>query len=528
VPTNPSPHQRETQGAAVRDEVRAAELTAALCLATDLATELPLEHGLHATMVAMRLADRLGVDADTARQAYYGCLLFHAGCTAGVQISGELFDDGALLAHFTPVMFGSRGQTMRGLARALGGDERGTAARILRIARGLPRAVHAYRTNLPAGCEVAEMVGDRLGMPPDIGELFGHLLTRWDGAGDPPGTRGDDIPLAVRIVHVARDAAFQHLLGGPEAAARVVRDRAGGAFDPRVAAAFADDAAELLTLPPDRPAWDVVLAGEPGPVTVLRGPAIDEALAAMGDFADLASPYLVGHSAGVADLVASAARRLGFDEPDVRAIRRSALVHDIGRVAVPVRIWQKPGPLTTDEWERVRLHSYYSERILCRSTFLAGLSSVATAHHERLDGSGYHRGLSGAGLSRPARLLAAADSYHAMTEARPHREPLPPQTAAASLSQDAQAGRLDGDSVAAVLEAAGHRAPRLPRPAGLTEREVEVIALLARGLQTKEIARALGITPKTAGNHVQNAYAKIGISTRAAATMFAMRQGLVP
>jgi len=125
-----------------------------------------------------------------------------------------------------------------------------------------------------------------------------------------------------------------------------------------------------------------------------------------------------------------------------------------------------------------------------------------------------------------ARLLAAADAYHAMTERRPHRPALLPQQAADLLGQEARDGRLDADSVAAVLEAAGHAAPRLPRPAGLTGREAEVVGLLARGLQTKQIARALGISAKTADRHVQNAYAKIGVSTRAAAAMFAMQHGL--
>jgi HD-GYP domain-containing protein (c-di-GMP phosphodiesterase class II) len=234
----------------------------------------------------------------------------------------------------------------------------------------------------------------------------------------------------------------------------------------------------------------------------------------------------VGHAAGVAELAAAAARRLGLPAAEEVAVRRAALVHDVGRVAVPVRIWQKAGPLTPDEWERVRLHAYHSERVLCRSPFLAALAPVATSHHERLDGSGYHRGTAAGVLPPAARLLAAADAYHAMTEPRPHREALPPPRAADLLGREARDGRLDADSVAAVLEAAGHAAPRLPRPGGLTEREAEVVALLARGLQTKQIARVLGISAKTADRHVQNAYAKIGVSTRPAATVFAMRHGL--
>ncbi len=371
------------------------------------------------------------------------------------------------------------------------------------------------------------MLSARLGMPAAVRGLFVHLTERWDGKGQPARLKGEEIPLALRIIHVARDAAFQRLLGGEEAAARVVRARAGAAFDPAIATLLADEANDILALDDEGSVWDETLAGEPAPRLTLQGEAIEEALAAMGDFADLVSPYLVGHSAGVAQLATAAARRCGLPAADVVALRWAALVHDVGRVGVPFRIWQKAAPLNPDEWERVRLHAYHSERVLCRSPFLAALAPVATSHHERLDGAGYHRGATAVALTPPARLLAAADAYHAMTEPRPHREALTPQRAAEVLGQEAQAGRLDADSVAAVLAAAGHRAPQVARPAGLTEREAQVIALLARGLQTKQIARSLGISVKTADRHVQNAYAKIGVSTRAAAAVFAMQHGLV-
>jgi len=201
-------------------------------------------------------------------------------------------------------------------------------------------------------------------------------------------------------------------------------------------------------------------------------------------------------------------------------------VHDLGRVAIHPRIWCKPGRLTADEWEQVRLHPYHCDRVLRRSPFLEALAAVASNHHERMDGSGYHRGMLGAAVGHAARVLAAADAYHAMTEPRPHRDALPGPEAARRLAAEASAGRLDADAVGAVLEAAGQVAQRIERPAGLTEREAEVLGLLARGLLTKEVARALGISAKTADRHVQNAYAKIGVSTRAGAALFAMEHGL--
>jgi HD-GYP domain-containing protein (c-di-GMP phosphodiesterase class II) len=315
------------------------------------------------------------------------------------------------------------------------------------------------------------------------------------------------------------------MLGGDERVARVIGERAGHAFDPAVADCLVRDARRILALD-DGSCWERVLGLEPGPPLVLKGEAVDRALAAVGDFADLVSPYLVGHSAGVARLAERAGALAGLPDRDVVLLRRAGFVHDLGRVAVPGRVWQKPGPLTADEWERVRLHAYHSERVLSRSPFLAPIASVAGAHHERLDGSGYHGGHTAATLSLSARVLAAADAYHAMTEPRSHREPLATAQAAETLGREAGTGRYDADAVAAVIEAAGQPVPRIERPAGLTEREAEVVGLLARGLQTKQVGRVLGISTKTADRHVQNAYRKIGVSTRAAAAVFAMEHGL--
>ena len=331
----------------------------------------------------------------------------------------------------------------------------------------------------------------------------------------------------MRIVHVAVDAAFQRLLGGEERVVRLVRARAGHAFDPELAACLIDDAERILALEGHASVWEETLACEPPPQLLLEGNALDRGLAAMGNFADLISPYLAGHSAGAAELAAAAARSCRIDEAGVVALRHAALVHDLGRVAVHPRIWQKPGPLTADEWEQVRLHPYHTERVLSRSRFLSALAPIAGAHHERPDGSGYHRAAAGPELGFPARLLAAADAYHAMTEPRSHREPVAPERAAEILGEEASAGRLDATAVTAVVESAGEQAPRIERPAGLTEREAEVVGLVARGLQTKQVARVLGISVKTADRHIQNAYRKIGVSTRAAATLFAMEHGLM-
>jgi HD-GYP domain-containing protein (c-di-GMP phosphodiesterase class II) len=508
------------------DAVRAAELIGSLCLATDLGMGFPFEHGLRTTVVAARLAATLAVDPETASQTFYASLLSHSGCTTDAHVTAEIFG-GSLTTHLHPAMNASRREVFTGILRALPAPETKGPARIIQIARRLPKAAREQRPHFAAMCEVAEMLAEGVGLPSSLQHLFDHLTERWDGKGPLSRAEGDAIPLPIRIVHVAADATLHRLLGDDEHVARAVRDRAGHGLDPDIAACLAAGAEEILAIQEEASVWDEALACEPQPHLTLEDEAIERALSSMGNFADLLSPYLTGHSTGVSDLAAEAARRCRLDPDEITEIKRAALVHDLGRVAVGAGTWQKPGPLSTDEWEHVRLHPYHTERILSRSRFLEAVAPVARAHHERLDRSGYHRGAAGAELTTPARLLAAADVYHALTERRPHRPAFAAEEAARILTDEARAERLDTDAVTAVIEAAGLPAPRLDRPAGLTEREAEVVGLLARGLQTKQVARALGISVKTADRHIQNAYGKIGVSTRAAATLFAMEHGLI-
>ena len=406
----------------------------------------------------MRLCDLLGVDDATATQTYYGCLLFYIGCTTDAEIAAELFDDGALVTHFNPAIFGSPFETMAGIARALAGTGTVTV-RTVRVARRLPRAVRGHRRHIAAMCEVARMLTERLGLPPDVRELFGHLTERWDGKGEPAGLAGDEIPLPLRIIHVARDAALQHLLGGEAHAARVVGERGGHAFDPAIASVLVGQAGDILAEGKETSAWQETLAREPRPHLFLSGQRIGHALAAMGDFADLLSPSLVGHSAGVAALATAAARQCGWPDDEIRTVGRAALVHDLGRVAVSARIWQKPGPLTADEWERVRLNrttpsGYWAAPVPGRAR-TGRRRSPRAARRRRIPPRVALRGdrPAGAPLGSGGRLP------------RDDRAAALPGCAAAvagpPLTDEARTGGLDGDSVAAVLAAAGRPGLRL-------------------------------------------------------------------
>jgi len=510
------------------ETLRTAEVIASVCLATDLGMGFPLEHGLHATLMASRFCDILEVDADTANQVYYGSMLMYTGCTSDASL-GKPIMSGPRHETLIPHLFGSYAERARGFIRSLPPADTTGIERSVEVTRRFPRLVANSQEQQTALCEVAEMMSGRLGLSSDIHGLFTFLTERWDGQSVLRRAQGRDIPMAVRIFVLCRDIAFQRHIGGEGHAIEVARDRGGHAFDPALAEDFVSNAGEIFAAAePGDSVWDAVLDAEPKPRNTLVGDEIDAALAAIGDFTDLISPTLAAHSSALADMVTRAASIAGMEDDQVRDLRRAAHIHDVGRIAIHPEIWEKPGPLNRDEREQIRLHPYHTERVLSQSPFFQPLCLIARDHHERLDASGYHRGVDGASLSAPARLLAAADAFQAMIEPRPHRPARDPGEAATELARLAEDGHLDHAMVEAVIEASGQPIPEMERPAGLTGRETEVIGLLARGLQTKQIATALGISPKTADTHIQSGYRKMGVSTRAAATLFAMEHGLVP
>lgn len=507
------------------DRIRTAEVIAAMCLATDLGMGFPFEHGLHATLTTMRLCQAMDVDHETMVRTFYASLLMYVGCTVDGTERSQLFG-GSMSEHLTYRQFGSRVERIKGIASALPPPGSSPTRQMWEAVTRLPAAYRFATGHFAALCEVAGMLAERLGLPPSISGMFPLLTERWDGESILERASGTDVPLPLRIVHVGRDAAYQRLLGDEEYVTAVIGRRAGKAFDPDVVAAFLGNSQQILE-PPQHPdnAWFDVIATEPRPWLFLEGAEIDRALGAIGLFSDMVSPYLTGHSSGVAALAGAAAAFAGLDS---EVVSRAGMLHDVGRSAIPSDVWGKPGSLTADEWEQVRLHPYHTERVLSRVETLREVAAIAGAHHECLDGSGYHRGLDASSLSSPTRLLVAADAFHSKTEPRPYRTALGPEEAAAFVVEKARQGILDPAMVEAVVRAAGQEAPDIIRPAGLTDREVEVLGLVARGLQTKQIARRLEISPKTADRHIQNTYRKIGVSSRAAATLYAIENGLVP
>ena len=507
--------------------VRLCELMGVMSLATDLGVGAPLECGLAVCRMALAIGDRMGLGVVDLRRTYYLALLRHIGCTVKSEaMAAVMGDDLAVGGKLATLDLADT----RAVAPVVLGEIRSHFPLWQFPARAVRAAMFGGRMQegMVAICEVAQIMADRLGFDAPFQADIALTGERWDGKAGTGRARGEDLPPTVRAVFLAEGVDWLRRSIDHGAIPGVVTARRGSLYAPDAVDAFLPAAGEVVaSVSKPGSIWDDVMAEEPGGEEALSADRLAEALRAMGDFADLKSHYLLGHSPGVAELASAAARGAGLGgEADL--LYRAGLVHDIGRVGVNSRIWSTTRPLSADDWEQVRLHAYYTDRVVGRPAALRGLSQVASMHHERLDASGYFRALPGSALAAPARLLAAADAFRAMQEPRPHRGPMRPEEAAEALRREVRAGRIDGDAANAVLAAAGQR-PRKRREqvAGLTEREVEVLRLLARGATKREIARQLVISPKTADAHVQHIYTKAGVSTRPAATMFALRHGLL-
>jgi HD-GYP domain-containing protein (c-di-GMP phosphodiesterase class II) len=509
--------------------IRAAEVVGALSLATDLGTGQPLEHTLRTAMLAVRIGELAGASAQELTDTFYVALLHSSGCTSDGHEAAALYgDDIVPRAAFALVDAGDPVEVVAFLKDHVGRGQT-PARRASMIEEVLAHALPHARQTFAMHCEVAQRFAGWLGFSPGTQGALGYVFERWDGHGFPGAAAGDAIPLPARLLHVARDTSVFLSAAGADYARGILARRSGTAYEPGLAELGVRNLDEILAGMDETRTWEQALASEPPPRIWIAGDRVDAAFTAIAAFTDLKSPWLRAHSVGVAELAEAAAWRAGLSVASVTRLRRAALAHDLGRVGVSNTIWEKPGPLGFGEWERVRLHPHYTERAFAQSAALAPIGALGGAHHERLDGSGYHRGSRGPALEPAARILAAADSYRAMREARPYRPALDAGTAEAELAREAREGRLDPDAVDAVLTAAGHRVQPRPRelPAGLTDRELEVLLALALGHPNREIAETLGISPKTVGHHIEHIYGKADVRSRAAATVWAFEQGLI-
>ena len=497
-------------------------LLGGLAAVTDLGVGASSDESLRRCVVAARLARAAGCDDDEIREIVYISLLEHIGCTAPSHESAAVWGDDIATGRLAFLMdFADPRDVFRvwvpGLAAATGRSR----ARVLATT---VRSMRAFDAVGPvATCDVAREASGRLGLPEAVRHGLVHALCMWNGKGY-PRRAGEEIPLGTRLMHVASIATLFLLHAGPDAAVTQVRRRSGTYLDPSLADLFVSQARDLLDGVEALDAYEAALDCEPDPVRYVGTDDLESVARTFGDLVDLKSPRLHGHSSAVADLAAASTAGLGL-AGEVHSVRVAGHLHDIGRVAVSSRIWDKTEPLSASERDQANLHPYHSERILVRVPELTEIATLAGQHHECCDGSGYHRGIGGDRMSTASRVLATADAYCWATGSDGAGSA---DSTAKWLRGEARQGRLDGDAVEAVLEAAGHqRQVRRQGPAGLTSRQIEVLRLLAGGMSNRDIAERLVISPRTAEHHVQDVYARIGASTRAAAALFAMEHGLL-
>lgn len=506
---------------------------ATLALAQDNAFGQPLESQLRSALLATWLCEAGQFGQEVRDTAYWVSLLRYIGCTGHAHEVATVFGDeiairAQSLIHDAANPAEVMGDVIAFATRGRAPEERDRIVQMIQ-----QTAVAWAEHNFASGCEVADMLVARLDFGRAVRDALRYTFERWNGHGFPAHVGGESIPLPMRVVHLSHDMEAIARIFSPERALQTARDRRDRTYDPVLVDLFLDHGTGWIELLGRLEPWDAVLALEPEPHRMLEGEALDEALAVAADFIDLKSPFMSGHSRRCARLAAEAARVLGFTEEAVTGLRRAALLHDFGTTAVSNSILDKPSALTRTEFDRVELHPLLTEQMLRRSPALAALNPYAAAHHEKSDGSGYHRRVRADAVDPGASVLAVVEIYVGMTTDRADRNAHSAEDAATELRELASRGLIEPRATRAVLAAAGHDAPRARTVAraklagGLSRREADVLRLAARGLTTQQIAERLVISPKTADHHIQHIYTKIGVSTRAAAALWATQHGVV-
>ncbi|UNK72143.1 HD domain-containing phosphohydrolase [Microbacterium sp. H1-D42] len=514
----------EIESTGAQSQPRRAEVLAAISTAIDLGLGQPMDHMLRSALIATRLADRLGLSADERAATYYATLVSWIGCHADShEYAGIFGDDIAVRAVSYSVDWA--GLPFAGLLMRQVGRGRPAPERALAVAKLFARSGRDLVGMMRSHCASATALASEMGLSDRVGTALQYTFERWDGRGAPHGARGEQLAIEMRVAQLADVAEVWLRLWGEDACREMVRERRGRQFDPEVADAFLGEVwSGMLEL---EDVWSAALAEAPDDDRVLGPEELHRLVVAAGDFADAKCPFTLGHSRGVAGLAAAAGETLGLDPVSIGRLRRAGHLHDLGRIGVSNAVWEKSAPLSGSDWERVRLYPYLTERVLRRVGGLGAEATLAASHRERLDGSGYPLGLRAVDLSPAQRLLAAADCAHTWREARPHRAARADADVVRGLREQAREGRLDPEAVDAVIAALGQPVSGRPAwPDGLTTREVEVLRLVARASSNREIAAELVVAEKTVRNHIEHIYAKLGVSNRVSAGLYASAHGL--
>ncbi len=520
--------------------MRMADLLGALSLAADLTIGLPAEHAIRSCYLGMRIADHLQLSEHQRVDLYYAELLMDLGCTAWTSQFAEYIMNDEIAARRELFFYTDRSNPIEVMGWAKDYLAAGRPARV-RARQLVAFALHGtedMREGFRNTCEVAGRFAQRLDMPDVVQTALLSVFEQWDGGG-PNGERGEMVPIISRIVYTTSFLeAFYHI-GGRAEAIRLAQQRKGKAFDPSVVDAFLSVASEESFWDgfEQESVWTSVLSMEPpSQYRYIKKEKLEDVALSFADFVDLKSRYSAGHSRRVGDLAERVARRMRLPAAEIATVRYAALMHDLGLVAVPSFTLHKPhDQLTQIEREQFRLHPYYAERILSRVPVLASVVPLIAAHHERLDGRGYYRGLSGSQIPLGARIIAVTDRFDELTHDTPDHLAIDPGRALTQMSEEVRSALCPDafEALAQELHADGSvpfttRTNRAPGwPAGLTDREVEILGLLAKGLSRRVIAKQLVLSEHTVRHHLEHIYNKVGVSTRVGATLFAVEHDLL-
>jgi HD-GYP domain-containing protein (c-di-GMP phosphodiesterase class II) len=508
-----------------------AELLSALSFVADTGMGMTMEHGLKTAYIGVQLADAVGLTADDRAGVYYGALLKDAGCTACGTVFASFFDGDDLGPRAeTLLLRPDRPKDVLGWFWRHASDDPMLVVRVGRLVNFMTSCRGVMRESVSTHCEVGEIFAKRLGLPVAVQQAIRFSWERWDGKGMAYGLRGPQTPISARVLHLAQVVQAAYAFGGPAAARAIVVERTATDFDPDLVGPLVDLASRegFWSLVDAESAQSEVLAMKP-PTTFDRIDAAqaDAAFEVLADFADVKSRSIWNHSLLVAETAATIATRLGLPPAQVSRIRRAALVHDLGTAAIPVGIVDKGDARSPEEWERFRLHPYFTERALTRVGPLKELAADAGSHHEHFDGGGYYRALAREQIPLGGRVLAVADRFAERSRNEGDADPTRVLEGMRSLA----GSELDPDCVDALV--AGQdgvvRRPLRPKKVGdLTNREVEVLQLLCAGQSNRDIAQALVVSKKTVEHHLEHIYDKLGVSSRMAASVLAVQNGLVP
>ena len=518
---------------ATRIEGNLAELLCTLSFATGLGFGGHVEHGLRSASLGLYLADELRLTSEEREAIFYGALLKDVACTAcSAGIAVFLPENEQIsLADVILVDPSRLGDMMGWMSKYFRLDTQ-FPRRMAKLLSFMVQCGTVASETMRSHCEIAELFARHLNFPDHVQQALRFQWERWDGKGMAYRLKGSAIPTASRVLHLVQVIELMHHFGGPPAAQTIARDKRATRFDPDAVDAFLSLAqrADFWESFEEQSTQEALLARRTATLAD-QSPAdqSERVCEALADFIDLKTQETWHHSRAVAAVAAGIGTALGLNAHELSRLRCAALVHDVGKVAVPVDILTRGEQRSSSEWETYRLHPYYTQRILERVNALQELAQAAAAHHEWFNGQGYHRQLCGEQIPLHGRVLAVANAYARLVRQMGQEDlegilrqmrsrvgtqfdPLCYEALAASVTVHEKLGAI----------------PCRPRKVGdLTEREVEVLCLLAQGCNTPQIAHRLHISRKTVEHHISHIYTKIGVTCRTAAAVYAVQQGIV-